>query len=226
MIDCTGKDRSWWPDLRTQTAAIMAGGPSITREQCDWVQWARWYSVAINESWRLAPWADALYGCDWQWWRHRAPVADDYAGLRIVGAIPGGRAGKGHLPKDMQGQAASLRFLPVIVGCNEIVENGDAVGSGANGAFQAFNWLIRCGAKRIVLLGADCRAPNDHWHGRHEFPGATIQRETTMQTWLRAWRNAQITCERLGISVWNCAPGSAIRSFPAGEVHKLAKDRI
>jgi hypothetical protein len=38
--------------------------------------------IAINNSWRLAPWADALYGCDYTWW-HANRGVPEFAGLKI-----------------------------------------------------------------------------------------------------------------------------------------------
>ena len=131
MIDLTGKDQSWWPDLSGQTVAILAGGPSITREQCDVVRERGWYAIAINETWRLAQWAPALYGCDWQWWRSQRPLEGDYSGLRILGSLPNTNAKRPHLAGDMRWQAPLLRYIPVRAGYSKMLFAGRDLGAGS-----------------------------------------------------------------------------------------------
>lgn len=213
MIDTTGKARDWWPDLTGQTVAILAAGPSITREQCDLVRGTNWFSFAINETWRLAQWSSALYGCDWQWWAECAPLRDAYEGLRIVGFLPKRAKGKAFLPPEMGWQAQLLRHIPVTVGANRMQMDG-TLGSGRNSAFQVANFAVQCGAKRLILLGVDCHSPNKHWHGVHQHRHYSMQHESTLAGWREAWRRAAPQLDALGVEVVNCSPGSAVDTFP------------
>jgi hypothetical protein len=221
MIDYTGKDKSWWPDMKGHTVAILASGPSMTRAQCDLVRGTSWTAVAINETWRLAPWAAVLYGCDWEWWAAKAPPSDEFDGLRVIGTVPKVR-NKPQFPADMEKQAAQLRYLPVVAGQSHPLWQGPAVGAGSNSAFQVANWVARCGAVRLVLLGVDCHSPNVHWHGGHSHPMAQNQKPTLMNTWLTAWRNAAPQFTERGISVINCSPGSALDCFPRAKLEQIA----
>jgi hypothetical protein len=221
MIDLTGKDQSWWPDLTGKTVAILASGPSMTRAQCDLVRGTDWFSIAINETWRLAPWAAVLYGCDWQWWQHKAPSTHEFGGKRVVGTVANIK-NKKQLPPEMEWQEALLNYLPVVAGQSQPLWRGPAVGAGSNSAFQVANWVARCGAKQIVLLGVDCHSPNEHWHGGHDHRMAQHQKPHLMKAWLMAWQNAAPQFTERGISVINCAPGSALGVFPRGDLGKIS----
>ena len=213
MIDFTGNDQSWWPNLNGQTVAILASGPSMTQAQCDMVRKTDWTAIAINETWRLAPWAATLYGCDWLWWQDKAPKTDEFTGLRVVGTVSNVR-GKPLYPPEMKWQEPHLRYLPVKAGMMSPLWTGPAVGGGSNGAFQAANWVARCGAKRIILLGVDCHSPNAHHHPPHTHRGVIEQKPQLMKAWLMAWtRSAPEFAER-DIEIINCSPGSALKAYP------------
>jgi hypothetical protein len=212
MIDFTGKNQDWWPDMKGRTVAILASGPSMARAQCDLVRGTDWTAVAINETWRLAPWAAVLYGCDWQWWAAKAPQPNDFDGLRVVGTVAQIR-GKSQLTPKMAWQEPFLHYLPVKAGAHTPLWTGTAVGAGSNSAFQVANWVARCGVKRIILLGVDCHSPNAHWHGGHDHPKAQHQKPQLMNTWLRAWKNAAPEFVERGIEVINCSPASALKEF-------------
>jgi len=221
VIDLTGKDQKWWPDLGGRTVAILASGPSITKEQCDVARGRGWYAIAINETWRIAQWAPALYGCDWQWWRSCRPLAGDYTGLRILGSLPNTTAKRPHLAHDMRWQEPLLRYVPVTAGCSRMIWSGRNIGAGSNSAFQAANLAARWGAKRIILLGVDCHSPNRHWHGNHTFVEAPHQKHSLMKTWLRAWETAVEDFAARGIECINCSPSSALRAFPVMKVESV-----
>lgn len=52
---------------------IMASGPSMCAKDAELVK--RWRdgesrkAIAINTTYRLAPWADLIYACDHCWWK-------------------------------------------------------------------------------------------------------------------------------------------------------------
>lgn len=111
----------------------------------------------INETWRLAPWADMLYACDHRWWKLRGPAPEEFAGERVQGHI-GNR--EGLWPGTWHGG--------VKAGCNDILIHGPHIGGGGNSGFQAVNLAVRMGARRIVLLGFDMgHSGQAHWHADH-----------------------------------------------------------
>jgi hypothetical protein len=62
-------------------AVIVASGPSASSVNLEAIR-GRAFVVAVNESWRLCPWADALYACDPEWWEDRGPSEADFPGWR------------------------------------------------------------------------------------------------------------------------------------------------
>lgn len=58
--------------------AILATGPSLTTAQVDAVRELK--VIAVSDSYKVAPWADALVSADAAWWRHHKP---EFAGRRL-----------------------------------------------------------------------------------------------------------------------------------------------
>ena len=213
MIDLTGRDQSWWPDFKGQTVAILASGTSLTTKQCDTALDAGWACIAINETWRRAQRAEILYACDWQWWKERAPRPDEWSGLRITGTVAK-NSNRPTLPGGMEWQAENLNYMPVRAGFGRLLWGGLELGAGQSSSFQAANLAVRCGARRLVLLGVDCHSENEHWHGKHTHPEASDQKPSLMKTWLKAWGFAAEDFKERGIECINCSPGSAVKCFP------------
>ncbi len=221
MIDLSGKNQKWWPDLSGKTVAILASGPSMTKEQCEVVRDRGWYAIAINETWRLALWADMLYGCDWQWWRTCRPLQADFKGLRVLGSLPNTTKKRAHLPSEMKWQEPLLHYVPVRAGYSKMLLGGREIGAGSNSAFQAANIAVRCNVSRLVLLGVDCHSPNKHWHGNHSHPEAPHQKKTLMKTWMKAWELSVDQLAERKVEVVNCSLGSALKVFPIRKVETV-----
>ena len=69
-----------------QTLAILGGGPSLTAEQVELVRRSGWRCIAINDTYRLAPWADVHYFCDLRFWgwHHEAPEFKAFEGIWVT----------------------------------------------------------------------------------------------------------------------------------------------
>ena len=65
-----------------ETAVCLGGGPSLAPQQVDTVR-GKARVVAVNDAYRLAPWADVLYVCDHKWWGWH-PAALDFAGEKVT----------------------------------------------------------------------------------------------------------------------------------------------
>ena len=204
------------PDWSGETAVIAAAGPSITKAQ---VERARGKArvIVINESWRLATWADVLYACDWQWWGRKAPRKTEFLGLRVMGQKP-----PKHFPEVMRRGLDTVDLIAgVRSGSSSMIFEDNATGAGSNSAFQAANLAVKWGAARLILLGVDCHSPNEHWHGGHTHIEAPTQNAALMEKWLTAWRNAKPQLDERGVEVVNCSPGSAVKSLPVGRIEEV-----
>lgn len=211
-----------WPG---ETLAILASGPSLTQEQAS-VCRGRVRTIAINDSYLLAPWADLHYFCDAKWYdwhckfespaqalfgRERAmALFHGFQGLRVT--LEPTAAVRQHEPalKVLRNDSAPKDGKPRPEGlCRE----PDGLRTGRNSGFQAINLAVHCGVGRILLLGYDMRATGGktHWFGEHPRPtGAAIYGHT----FLPAFASLVAPLQELGAEVVNCTPGSALTDFP------------
>ena len=187
-----------------KTVAIMASGPSITLEQTEAVLLAGVPAIAINTTYRLAPWAELLYACDHKWWRWENG-APDFRGL-----------------KGTQDKSAALEFgLYYIRGDDQpgLSATPGLIHTGGNSGFQALNLAALLGARRILLLGYDMKiAANgaSHWHGDH--PDGI---RSGYKNWLPVFARAVPDLARAGLEVINCTPDSALTCFPYSDIEAM-----
>lgn len=190
-----------WPDWAGETAVIVATGPSANAEPLEQYKGKARFFV-IKGSWRLAPWADALYGLDRGWW-----LANDGArkfnGLKFS---PSPSACKvfGLQYVKLRPRAEILTAEKGVIGC------GLREGGGHSG-FQAVNLAVQFGVKRILLVGFDMSLANgDHWSADKGVAKADRKRTEN-------WRVAMDGCvdqfDRLGVEVVNCTMASALTAY-------------
>lgn len=87
-----------------------------------------------------------------------------------------------------------------------------ALQNGRNSGYQAINFAVLAGAKRIALLGYDGRAQGGqtHWFGDH--PVRTP--EANLACYARNFNNMTAPLQQLGVEVVNCSPGTVVTAFP------------
>ncbi|HWI12242.1 MAG TPA: hypothetical protein VNU48_12990 [Burkholderiaceae bacterium] len=211
-----------WPGA---TVVILASGPSLTVEQCEQVQvWCKSAGgaggagaeqmrrcIAINTTFRRAPWADVLYACDAPWWR----AADDETkrhGFRSH-CEEAAAVFRGELWT--QDDAARREFRINWVESQRAAGLGKRPGlihQGGNGGYQAMNLAYHAGAKRLILLGFDMHGT--HWHGKYE-NGLTNTPKHLFQVWIDNFAALARDLTAESVEVVNCSPGSALKCFPA-----------
>lgn len=200
-----------WPGA---TVACLGGGPSLTQGQVARLR-GRVRVVAINDAWRLAPWADVLYACDWRWWRKHAGVPA-FQGLKVTLSN-----GCGHLDAWPE-----IRVLEN-TGTEGLERAPSGLRTGRNGGYQAINLAVHLGAARILLLGYDMKAAageRTHWFGDHEdWPTrATIFRDVFLPHFAGLAR----ALDELGVAVVNCTPDSALDVFPRARLEEALAERL
>jgi hypothetical protein len=177
---------------------LLASGPSLTADDVDYCR-GRAGVVAINDNHRLAPWADVLYACDGQWWRHYEGVPE-FGGQKWT----------------QDADAASRYGLNYIQGYhrNGLSLDRGAIHYGGNSGFQALNLAVHMGARRIILLGFDMQLGADgkrHWFGNH--PGK-LNLQSTYEGWRDFFAKAVPDLARLGVEVINATRETALTCFP------------
>jgi hypothetical protein len=199
--------RSWWPNWTGECVAIVAAGPSVKQENVNKLR-DRIHVIAINESYRLCPWADMLYACDGRWWQLKNWVPD-FKGIKVTQDEPTAR---GH--PDIKW--IRIRKLDRLIYSNELLTDDTLeIGSGYNSGFQCLNMCVRFGATGILLEGFDYKRFGNtvHWHGLH---GDNLPNPdwTNFQNWIPSISAAAPKLKELGVDVVNCSMESAIKVFP------------
>ena len=176
--------------------ACIAGGPSVTPAQLAAVRGQVDAVIAINGSYRAAPWADALYACDDRW-RRLERGAPSFTGHKF--ALEPGAA----------------RWPGVVVlrntGHEGLETDPSGVRTGRNSGYQAINVAVHLGARRVILLGYDMTIGPD---GRRHHYDATGPTRLPFQMWLHHFETIVAPLAARGVDVVNCSPRTALRVFP------------
>lgn len=136
------------PDWGGRTVACLASGPSLTADDVELVRAAGLTTIVANTTFRLATWADALFGFDHRWWKeHIDEVKHRQFKGRLMGASPLSRA-------------IGVEDLPASTWFRRFGNSGAC----------AISVAVAGGASKIILLGYDCTMGQNgatHWHGNH-----------------------------------------------------------
>lgn len=171
------------PDWTGQTVVVICSGPSLIADDCDRVKGQK--TIVTNTSYRLAPWADVLFGHDAAWWcvHHRDVDDVGFVGRRYC----------------MQRQAPTAMCIS---GLGWIPRVGN---SGA----CALALAVRFGAKKVILIGADCKVgEKTHWHGDHP---AGLGNAGKIADWPAQFKVAADFATNQFVDVVNCSRQTALR---------------
>lgn len=103
-----------------------------------------YFTIAVNSTWKLAPWCDVLFAGDAKWW--------DCYGAEV--SIPAKRASNSKNAWKRHGAKP--------------VKKSKVGAKGHNSGLMAIEWAIQRGFRDIYLLGFDCSVKNGiHHHGPH-----------------------------------------------------------
>ena len=96
----------------------------------------------------------------------------------------------------------------------------DCVHFGGNSGYQAMNLAYLWGAKRLVLLGFDCKkvGGKDHWFGQHPKGLTQVQ---PYEIWQKHFEQMAKEFADLGVEVINCSPDSALTCFKTAAIESL-----
>lgn len=173
-----------------KTTVCIAGGASLTPADVDYCR-GRARVVVVNNGYVLAPWADALYAADMNWWWTHADALQGFRGEKWTCDV--------EVAKHYGATCFPLQGM---------LKKG-----GGNGGFQALEIAAR-DAKRVILLGYDMGETGcGHWHADHDAPlGNPLPH--VFQHWLAAFSDAAHTWRARGVEIINCTRASALTCFP------------
>jgi hypothetical protein len=189
------------------TVALLAGGPSLKSEQVELVRDRHIRTIAVNDAYLIAPFADVCYFADSEWWTwHKDRIA--------FRSFAGEKCSIRNTGMNVEDPAVHLlrNAHEPIHGVGLSLDPTRLV-TGRNSGYQALNLAILTGAARIILLGYDARGPKEgersHWFGDHPKPVPDLAYEQ----YRRAFSAAENDIKATGVRVINCSPGSEINSF-------------
>lgn len=152
--------------------------------------------ITVNSTWRLAPWADAHYSSDPEWWGQELPE---------MRAWCAGEFWTGH-PEPI---APDVKACPYEKRARGLSKVRGRIAWGGNSGYCAIGLAVQFGARRILLLGYDQQG--EHWH--HPHPDS-IWKAFNWPMWHQRFAEMADDARRMGIDIVNCSRETALRCFP------------
>jgi hypothetical protein len=182
-----------------RTIVVLGCGPSLTQADVDYCR-GKAEVMAVNDAYRLAPWADWMYAADVSWWgMHHAAVKTGFAGECWT----------------QSEQAAEWYGLRHISSVDEPGLSLDplVINQNGNSGAQAMNLAYHLGAQRIILLGFDLCGT--HFHGSHPAP-LNDPIALSFQVWQKGFHALAEGLAWQGIKVVNCSRHTKLTGFTRG----------
>lgn len=180
---------------RGRNAAVLASGPSMTEQDAIAVRDAGFITIAVNSTWKLAPWCDVLYAGDARWWKAYGQEVNIPA-KRFCRTSDAWKTHKAKYSKTRMHNAY-------------------------NSGQMAIEFAINKEPDLIVLLGFDCSVKNGiHHFGPHKkTPNPNPERA---RRWLPQFERINETYPHANIV--NCSRFTEIAAFPKEKLeHVLAR---
>lgn len=200
----TGWDRISW---RGETVVILASGPSLNEADCEAVRAWRGpgrRAIAINTTFRRAPWADVLFACDGRWWRAKNPDGETY--YEEVRRTCSSQLWTQERDVRLDG----VNWIESVLAPGLNKRHG-VINQGGNGGYMAINLAYHAGVSQMILLGFDMSG--GHWHGAHPSP-LTNPPESTFNTWIGSFNRLASDLRLAGVKVVNCSRETKLKCFP------------
>lgn len=171
--------------------AVLCSGPSLTEADARAV--AHLPRVVTNTTFRIAPDADCLFAYDAAWWAaHSAEVNAIFSGRRYAYAY----------------EARKYGAIPL--------DNTPNFRTFGNSGACAVALAALLGARRVLLLGADCFVgERAHWHGDHPKP---LTNAGSWKVWPRQFKLAGDFARHNRTEVINCSRETALECFPRAKL--------
>lgn len=199
--DCVGPP--FWDE---KPVFIVGGGTSL--KGFDFASLRdRGHVLAVKQSWRDLPFAEACFGLDraWQEWAKPDLIA-------LAQRMPLWIAVEPELKARYVGQIAGARYLRMVSTSERLSEAPHTIESGGNSGFGAFNFAFLKRARRVVLLGFDY-GPS-HYDPSGYTPRPLDHNLRYMQGWADVFGRALPQIQRAGMIVLNGSPASKVGAFP------------
>jgi hypothetical protein len=177
-----------------QVAAVLASGASMNEDIAEQIRKeVTIRTIAVNNTFKLAPWAEILYAADARWWDVHKEEALKFYGLKV--------------------SVSETTYKDVLrlnnSGGSGFDPNPANLRTGSNSGYQALHLAIHTGVRRILLCGFNMHGK--HWHPDHDKPLRTTDKEVYGR-WAEKFGVLKKEMPK-NVEVWNCTPDSALRCF-------------
>ncbi|CBG89349.1 hypothetical protein [Citrobacter rodentium] len=172
--------------MKNSVIACAASGPSLTLADCQLLYEAEIPIIAVNDSWRVAPFCSAIYAADFAWWREHASKIPVTA-ARWCGS----------------------RYTAIHFGISYLQT---AIPGSFNSGQRAIELAATLGASRILLLGYDCSLKRGiHWHGAHAAGRLRNPTHESVIAWQGEFSRLAAACS--GVEIVNCSRDTSLKCF-------------
>lgn len=205
--------------MNSETFVVVGSGPSLTKEQANIVFVAGMSGmctlVAVNDAYRMVLSPHILYACDYAWWRYHCQHYTRDGKPAILTLCPDAKrySGEPMAHNDFGCTVVELR------GGRGIAPPGSSyIMRGYGSGFQAVGLAIQMGAKRIALLGMDCKRASDgrsHYFGEHP---PELPNPQPFETWAEDFNSLAEPASQMGIEIVNCTTDTAITAIPRADI--------
>lgn len=164
----------------------IASGPSLTAEDCELVRLSGIQTVAVNNSWQMAPFCNYVYAGDAKWW------AVNFDKINIPA--------EKWTCSDKAANTYKLHY--------------HIAGGPFNSGMRAIQFGVMKGFKRIGLLGYDCSLKNGvHWHGKHTEPTLRNPNNDKVKKWHDQFNRVSVMAKKHGVEILNCSRYTELECF-------------
>ena len=182
---------------------ILGGGPGLLKQP--YQQLSNRRCIAVNNSYRIAPWSEAVWFGDVKWW--------DWHQLEVLASrIPIATCCENSKLEQWKGSHQILFYNRDRERRFGISQRDGFVSWNKSSGASAINLAYYMGARTIVLIGFDMRPVKGmkNWHDDHlEKPGLRPYFRH-----LKCFPAIKRDADELGLTILNATPGSAIKQFP------------
>lgn len=184
-----------WPGC---TMVLLGDGPSLDLQDVNAVRVSGVRVLAMNTSFRLAPWADVL-------WSYHTRDLQQVSGVD---------------PRTFGGLIFSAEPAPApwpvlaMTGAEGLELDPTGVRHGNHSGYSAINVAVHLGAGRIILLGYDCSAAEDgrvNFARPADYAGRSAYR---FEHWRKRYASLVGPLRTAGVEVLNASRRTAIDDFP------------
>ena len=202
-----GNFAHFYKQWKGRTVVVMASGPSMTQQDADYVE-KKARTIAVNSTFRLAPWADVVYSNDEDWYEaHLNELRESARGMFCCG--------------HPTWRSIFVNSIPFNREARGLIDSPDEIAWGMNSGAAALNLALYFGAARIVMLGFDqgWQKEKGHWHPPH--PRHLQQRKPGFHRWAGWFKQASLDFAAMGVEVVNCSRATTLDCFKRADLREV-----